>query len=50
MPDLLLASVEYGGYISIVKFAMFVVLFFTSLPLICWVYDDATTVELKAVP
>ena len=47
MPDLLLASVEYSGYISIVKFIIFLVLFFSWLPLLGWVYTDARTVETK---
>jgi type II secretory ATPase GspE/PulE/Tfp pilus assembly ATPase PilB-like protein len=47
MPDLLLASIEYSGYISIVKFVIFLVLFFLWLPLLGWVYTDARAVETK---
>jgi type II secretory ATPase GspE/PulE/Tfp pilus assembly ATPase PilB-like protein len=47
MPDLLLVSVEYGGYISIIKLIIFLVLFFLWLPLINWVYSDAKAVETK---
>jgi Tfp pilus assembly pilus retraction ATPase PilT len=47
MPDLLLASLEYGGYISIVKFVIFLVLFFLWIPLPGWVYADARAVETK---
>ncbi len=49
MPDLLLASVEYGGYISIVKFVSFMVLFFLWVPLVGWVYDDAKSVGTREV-
>ena len=44
MPDLVLMAVEYSGYISIVKFIVFLALFFLWLPLIGWVYQDAKTV------
>lgn len=47
MSDMLLASVQYGGYISVVKFAVFVVLFFVWLPLVAWVAKDATMVGAK---
>ena len=49
MSDLLLTSVEYGGYISITKFVIFLVLFFLWLPLINWVYKDAKAVGAKEV-
>ena len=49
MPDLLLASVEYSGYISEIKFAVFLALFLLWLPLVGWVYRDALTVETKEV-
>jgi type II secretory ATPase GspE/PulE/Tfp pilus assembly ATPase PilB-like protein len=49
MPDLLLVSVEYGGYISIIKLITFLVLFFLWLPLISWVNSDAKAVETKEV-
>ena len=47
MPDLLLTSIEYGGYISIAKLLIFLLLFFLWLLLIMWVYRDATTVGTK---
>jgi type II secretory ATPase GspE/PulE/Tfp pilus assembly ATPase PilB-like protein len=49
MPDLLLVSVEYGGYISIIKLIIFLVLFFPWLPLLGWVHSDAKAVETKVV-
>lgn len=49
MLNLLLASIEYGGYISIIKFVTFLILFFTWLPLLTWVYQDAKTVGTKEV-
>lgn len=47
MPDLLLASIEYGGYISPFKFVVFIILFFPWLLLICWVHDDAKAVGTR---
>jgi len=49
MAELLLAAVEYGGYISPVKFVIFLVLFFLWLLLIGWVYRDAQEVGTKEV-
>jgi len=49
MVELLLAAVEYGGYISPVKFVIFLVLFFLWLSLIGWVYRDAQAVGTKEV-
>jgi type II secretory ATPase GspE/PulE/Tfp pilus assembly ATPase PilB-like protein len=45
MPDLLLAAAQYGGYISIIKFLCFLILFFAWLPLIGWVHEDAKAFE-----
>jgi type II secretory ATPase GspE/PulE/Tfp pilus assembly ATPase PilB-like protein len=49
MPDLFLATVGYDGYISIIKFVSFIILFFAWLPLISWTYQDAKAVETKEV-
>ena len=49
MPDLLSASIEYGGYISIIKLIGFLILFFAWLPLVSWVHNDAKTVETNDV-
>jgi len=49
MTGLLMTSVEYSGYISIVKFLIFLLLFFSWLPLLTWVYQDAKTVGTKEV-
>ena len=49
MPDLLLAAIGYGGYISIIKFLIFLVMFFGWLPLLTWVYQDAKVIETKVV-
>lgn len=45
MSNLFLATVGYEGYISIIKFVPFVILFFAWLPLISWIYQDAKAVE-----
>jgi len=49
MPNLLLSSIEYSGYISPIKFIVFLVLFFLWLPLVGWVYSDAKAVGSKEV-
>lgn len=45
MVDSLLLAVGYGGYISIIKFVVFLVLFFLWLMLLTWVYKDAEAIE-----
>lgn len=47
MQDIMLISVQYGGYISIVKFVIFLILFFLWLPLVSWVYRDAQEIGAK---
>jgi type II secretory ATPase GspE/PulE/Tfp pilus assembly ATPase PilB-like protein len=49
MTGLLMTSVEYSGYISIVKFLVFLLLFFSWLPLLTWVYQDAKAIGTKEV-
>jgi len=48
MPEFL-AAVGYGGYISPIKLAVFLLLFFGWLPIVNWVYKDAETVATKQV-
>jgi type II secretory ATPase GspE/PulE/Tfp pilus assembly ATPase PilB-like protein len=47
MPDFLLMSIEYGGYVSAVKLVVFLLLYFLWLLLIGWAYKDAKAVETK---
>ncbi|RKY11650.1 MAG: hypothetical protein DRP65_03615 [Planctomycetota bacterium] len=47
MPILLAAATEYGGYISTIKFAAFVGLFFAWLPLVRWVHTDTQAVRTR---
>ena len=47
MSNLLLTSIEYGGYISPIKIIIFLVLFFAWLALVNWIYKDAGTVGTK---
>ncbi len=49
MPDLLLAAIGYGGYISIFKFVIFLIMFFAWIPLLTWVFHDAKAIETKEV-
>jgi len=49
MPDLLLAAIGYGGYISIFKFIIFLIMFFAWIPLLTWVFYDAKGMESKEV-
>ncbi|MHC4264740.1 MAG: GspE/PulE family protein [Planctomycetota bacterium] len=47
MPDIILSSIEYTGYISLVKYAIVLVLFFLWIPLVNWVYKDALNIGTK---
>jgi type II secretory ATPase GspE/PulE/Tfp pilus assembly ATPase PilB-like protein len=49
MPNLVLAAIEYGGYISVVKLAVFAVSFFLWIPLVTWVHNDAKAVDTNDV-
>ncbi len=49
MPDLFLAAVTYGGYISLAKFVLFLLLFFLMLPAVTWVHQDAETVGTRKI-
>lgn len=49
MPDVILSAVEYGGYISLVKFIIFLILFFLWLPLVPWVFWDARSIGTKDI-
>ncbi len=45
MPDILLMSIEYGGYVSIVKLVLFLGLYFLWLLLVRWAAKDAKAVD-----
>lgn len=45
MPDILLMSIEYGGYVSIVKLVLFLGLYFLWLLLVRWAARDAKAVD-----
>ena len=45
MPDILLTSIEYGGYISIVKLVVFLLLYVLWLLLVGWTHKDAEAVD-----
>ncbi|MHC4677301.1 MAG: GspE/PulE family protein [Planctomycetota bacterium] len=47
MPELLSASAQYGGYISIIKLLSYLILFFAWLPLVGWVHEDGKAFEEK---
>jgi len=49
MPNLVLAAIEYGGYISVVKLAVFGVLFLLWIPLVSWVHEDSKAVDTNDV-
>jgi type II secretory ATPase GspE/PulE/Tfp pilus assembly ATPase PilB-like protein len=46
MPDIL-AAIVYGGYLSPIKFAIFLILYFGWLFIINWVYKDAEAIGTK---
>ncbi|MBN2181402.1 MAG: Flp pilus assembly complex ATPase component TadA [Sedimentisphaerales bacterium] len=48
MPELVLASVAFGGYVSIIKLLVFLILFLGALPLLGWVHIDAEALETKS--
>ena len=45
MPDLLLMSIEYGGYVSIVKLVVFLILYVLWFLLLTWAHKDAKAVD-----
>lgn len=45
MFDSILLSIEYGGYISITKLLIFLILFFPSWALIQWMHKDAEAID-----
>ncbi len=47
MPNPILMTIEYGGYVSIVKFVVFLILFLSWLPILNWVYSDSKATETK---
>jgi type II secretory ATPase GspE/PulE/Tfp pilus assembly ATPase PilB-like protein len=47
MPELILAAAAYGGYVSPVKLAIYVVLSLAWIPIIGWVSDDADSVGAR---
>jgi type II secretory ATPase GspE/PulE/Tfp pilus assembly ATPase PilB-like protein len=49
MIDPVLMVVEYGGYISIIKLIVFLLLFFPSWALINWTYKDAQAIEADEI-
>ena len=49
MLDLLSASIEYGGYISIIKLIGYLIIFLAWLPLVGWVHYDSKAVETNDV-
>jgi type II secretory ATPase GspE/PulE/Tfp pilus assembly ATPase PilB-like protein len=44
MPEVLLASVQFGGYISPIKYGVFIVFVLAWILLVKWVHDDADEV------
>jgi len=49
MPNLVLATIEYGGYISVVKLVVFLGMFFLWVPLVSWVHEDSKAVDTNDV-
>jgi type II secretory ATPase GspE/PulE/Tfp pilus assembly ATPase PilB-like protein len=45
MPMDMLAAIEYGGYISLWKLILFVLAFFSWVPLVSWVFSDTQAVR-----
>ena len=47
MSESVLIASLFGEYISIVKFVILLVLFFTWLALLSWIYEDAKVIGLN---
>ena len=47
MQDQILAAIQYGGYISIVKLVLFVAIFFLWFYLVTWVYNDSENIDIN---
>ncbi len=47
MQDLIIAAVQYGGYISIIKFALFIAIFFLWFWLVTWIYKDSEHIDIN---
>jgi len=47
MPTISPAAIEYGGYISVIKLVVYLVLFFLWMPLVNWVHNDAQAVKSR---
>ena len=47
MQDIIIAAVQYGGYISIVKFVLFVAIFFLWFYLVTWIYKDSENIDIN---
>jgi len=49
MPNLLAADVHYGGYISLLKFIVMIVMYFLWMPLVNWVHADTQAVRTRTL-
>ncbi|MBN2590626.1 MAG: Flp pilus assembly complex ATPase component TadA [Sedimentisphaerales bacterium] len=47
--DLFVASISFGGYISIIKFIVFVAAFIAWLPLVSWIHNDSKPLEINTM-
>ncbi len=43
----LASAIDLGGYVSLIKFAVFLVMFFLYLPFVNWVYQDSQAVQTE---
>ena len=49
MPEILASSIDFGGYVSIVKLIIFLGLFFPLFPLLSWIHNDAESIEERSL-
>ena len=47
--ELFAASIVFGGYISIIKFIVFVAAFIAWLPLASWIHNDSQPLEINSL-
>ena len=45
MPEIIILSIQYGGYASIIKLIVLIALFLPLFPLLGWVFTDSETLE-----
>jgi type II secretory ATPase GspE/PulE/Tfp pilus assembly ATPase PilB-like protein len=48
MPEVLAASVLFGGYVSLIKLVIFIIFFLGCLPVVKWINEDLQALKVKS--